>query len=69
VRRALAAGALAAWAHGRAAELATRRRDVRGVPLHAVLETLPRVWALRGAPARYPVLAIVRNAAVTRRPG
>ncbi len=51
------AGWAAAWIHGRAAELAGgEARRVRGVTLDGVLEALPRAWAERPGPSRYPVL-------------
>ncbi len=54
---ALVAGAAAAAVHGRAGELANRRRSVRGVTLDDVVRAVPRVWAEREIPARPPVLA------------
>jgi NAD(P)H-hydrate repair Nnr-like enzyme with NAD(P)H-hydrate dehydratase domain len=59
---AAAAGACAAWAHGRAAELATRSRGgVRGTTLADVLDALPAAWrdldAASDEPPAYPVLA------------
>ncbi len=55
---ALAAGACAAWIHGRAGELATETRgEVRGVALDDVLAALPRAWATDPLPSTYPVLA------------
>lgn len=58
---ALAAGAVAAWAHGRAAELATTRLGTtRGVALDAVADAMPdalvATWAEAELPLRYPVL-------------
>jgi hydroxyethylthiazole kinase-like uncharacterized protein yjeF len=57
----LVAGAAAAWAHGRAAELAhgepdDARRTPRGVTLDDVLGALPGVWQAEARPSRYPVL-------------
>jgi NAD(P)H-hydrate epimerase len=57
----LVAGAAAAWAHGRAAELAqgapnVGHRPTRGVTLDDVLSALPGVWQIDARPARYPVL-------------
>jgi NAD(P)H-hydrate epimerase len=49
------AGALAAWAHGAAAELATAdARGVRGVTLGEVADALPRAWRALEAPAALP---------------
>jgi len=56
---AAAAGACAAWVHGRAASLAERAigaQQTRGATLDDVLGALPRAWSLRAAPTRYPVL-------------
>ena len=53
---ALHAGALAAFAHGRAA-YDVSARAVRGYTLDDVLATLPSVWSLQPAPPRPPVLA------------
>ncbi len=53
----LRAGACAAWAHGRAAELACGGSGARGITLHDVLVTLPRVWRERGVTPVLPVLA------------
>ncbi|HVE80133.1 MAG TPA: NAD(P)H-hydrate dehydratase [Gemmatimonadaceae bacterium] len=53
----LRAGACAAWAHGRAAELATHGRPVRGSTLDDVVSRLADAWPSRAAPRRYPVLA------------
>jgi NAD(P)H-hydrate epimerase len=50
------AGALAAFAHGRAAA-AVSAREVRGYTLDDVLHALPSVWAMSPEPARPPVLA------------
>ena len=50
------AGALAAFAHGRAAA-AVSETQVRGYTLDDVMHTLPTVWALVAAPPRPPVLA------------
>ena len=50
------AGALAAFAHGRAAT-AVSMRQVRGYTLDDVLATLPQVWSLAPPRARPPVLA------------
>jgi hydroxyethylthiazole kinase-like uncharacterized protein yjeF len=53
---ALHAGALAAFAHGRAA-FAVSARQVRGYTLDDVLATLPAVWPLDVPPPRPPILA------------
>lgn len=55
---ALRAGAVAAWAHGRAAELATSRAGTdRGVPLESVLAEMAHLaWATNLVPLAYPVL-------------
>ena len=50
------AGALAAYAHGKAAWLVSAR-DVRGYALDDVLLALPVVWSLPAAAPRPPVLA------------
>ena len=55
-RDASLAGALAAFAHGRAAA-AVSMRQVRGYTLDDVLATLPQVWSLVPPRARPPVLA------------
>ncbi|MDP9264492.1 MAG: hypothetical protein M3O91_00005, partial [Chloroflexota bacterium] len=52
---ALTAGACAAWAHGRAAEIAGGAR-VRGVTLGDVEIALGRVWSEEVAPAEPPAL-------------
>jgi hydroxyethylthiazole kinase-like uncharacterized protein yjeF len=57
----LVAGAVAAWAHGRAAELAhgapdAARRTPRGVTLDDVLSALAGAWEPDTRPPRYPVL-------------
>jgi NAD(P)H-hydrate epimerase len=57
----LTAGAAAAWAHGRAAELAhgvpdASRLTARGVTLDDVLFALPGAWETNARPPRYPVL-------------
>jgi hydroxyethylthiazole kinase-like uncharacterized protein yjeF len=57
----LIAGAAAAWAHGRAAELAHGTPDAarltpRGVTLEDVLSALPGAWEIDSRPTRYPVL-------------
>jgi NAD(P)H-hydrate repair Nnr-like enzyme with NAD(P)H-hydrate dehydratase domain len=54
--RASASGAVAAWAHGRAAELASAGRTVRGVTLEHVERALSAVWAERHAVPASPVL-------------
>ena len=56
MRDAALAGALAAFAHGRAASN-TNARNVRGYTLDDVLRELPSVWALEPAPRRPPVIA------------
>lgn len=50
------AGALAAFAHGRAAA-AVSASQVRGYALEDVLHALPSVWSLAAEPPRPPVLA------------
>ena len=50
------AGALAAFAHGRAAA-AVSARQVRGYTLDDVMHALPSVWALDAEPPRPPLLA------------
>jgi NAD(P)H-hydrate epimerase len=50
------AGALAAFAHGRAAA-AVSATQVRGYTLDDVMHALPSVWALTAEPPRPPVLA------------
>jgi NAD(P)H-hydrate repair Nnr-like enzyme with NAD(P)H-hydrate dehydratase domain len=50
------AGALAAFAHGKAAWLVSAR-DVRGYTLDDLLLALPVVWSLPAPPPRPPVLA------------
>jgi NAD(P)H-hydrate epimerase len=54
--RPLESAAAAAWAHGRAAELATAGGASRGVTLDDVLAALPAVWRERRATPRPPVL-------------
>jgi NAD(P)H-hydrate epimerase len=49
------AGALAAFAHGRAAR-AVSERDVRGYTLDDVLHVLPEIWSLEPPTPRPPVL-------------
>jgi NAD(P)H-hydrate epimerase len=56
VRAGALAGALAAYAHGRAAS-SVSGRDVRGYTLDDVLCELPNVWSLESAPPRPPVIA------------
>jgi NAD(P)H-hydrate epimerase len=53
------AGALAAFAHGRAA-LAVSERAVRGYTLDDVLRALPDIWSLQPPPPRPPILAELR---------
>jgi NAD(P)H-hydrate epimerase len=53
---AMLAGALAAFAHGRAAA-AVSSSQVRGYTLDDVMRALPSVWSLRADPPRPPVLA------------
>jgi NAD(P)H-hydrate epimerase len=55
-REAALAGALAAFAHGRAAANVSAR-NVRGYTLDDVLRELPEVWALEPSIARPPVIA------------
>jgi NAD(P)H-hydrate epimerase len=62
----LAAGAIAAWVHGRAAEIAVEEsaprptrhapRAVRGITLDDALAALPLCWPRTTPRARYPVL-------------
>jgi hydroxyethylthiazole kinase-like uncharacterized protein yjeF len=53
----LIAAACAAWVHGRAASLAQRgSKTLRGFSLEDVIAQLPRAWAMRSGPTRYPVL-------------
>jgi NAD(P)H-hydrate epimerase len=54
---AVEAGACAAWAHGRAAELVGTGRTARGVTLDQVESALSSVWALPRDEDRPPVLA------------
>jgi len=56
---ALAAGACAAWVHGRAAEIAEpgHGRGARGVTLAHIERAITRVWAEAEAAPCYPVLA------------
>ena len=56
VRDGALAGALAAFAHGRAAS-SVSARDVRGFTLDDVLRELPGVWSLEPAQPRPPVIA------------
>jgi NAD(P)H-hydrate epimerase len=51
------AGALAAWLHGRAAELAQGPRSARAITLEDVLVALPNLWDEAPPPRRVPVLA------------
>jgi hydroxyethylthiazole kinase-like uncharacterized protein yjeF len=53
----LVAGACAAWVHGRAAEIATRGRAPRGIPLSKVLEALELAWSFSPPPPSYPAIA------------
>jgi NAD(P)H-hydrate epimerase len=53
------AGALAAFAHGRAAS-SLAVNQVRGYTIEDVIETLPRIWATEAPVARPPVLAELR---------
>ncbi len=53
----LHAGACAAWAHGRAAELACADRTARGITLADVLTALPCVWREDAVAPVLPVLA------------
>lgn len=54
----LHAGAIAAWAHGRAAEIATERAGTdRGVPLESIMAEMAHVaWAPHDHRPAYPVL-------------
>lgn len=54
---ALAAGACAAWIHGRAAELAQGERRARGVTLDDVERAISQVWTAGENAPCYPVLA------------
>ena len=58
----LAAGALAAYVHGRAAERASRGRSARGVTLAHVLAALSDAWPVPPSRAPYPVLATLPRA-------
>jgi NAD(P)H-hydrate epimerase len=49
------AGVVAAWIHGRAAELAGPR--TRGTTLEEVLDVLPNAWSIDATPPRYPIIA------------
>jgi len=60
------AGALAAFAHGRAAA-AVSARQVRGYTLDDVLASLPAVWSLPADVARPPVLAELPSVGEERR--
>ncbi|HEX5438671.1 MAG TPA: NAD(P)H-hydrate dehydratase [Gemmatimonadaceae bacterium] len=53
----VAAGACAAWAHGRAAELANDSRTIRGVTLRDIERSLSIAWPSGARVPRYPVLA------------
>ncbi len=53
----LVAGALGAFAHGRAAERTPSVAGTRGTSLDDVVASLRGVWDLSAAPHRYPVLA------------
>jgi NAD(P)H-hydrate epimerase len=53
---AFVSAAVAAWVHGRAAELASAGRPVRGTTLDDVLTRLPEVWAFGGRAPKPPVL-------------
>ena len=57
IEDAAAAGACAAWVHGRAAELAIRGRAVRGVALDDVIRCLGDAWSVREDPPVHPVIA------------
>jgi ADP-dependent NAD(P)H-hydrate dehydratase / NAD(P)H-hydrate epimerase len=61
----LTAGVAAAWAHGRAAEIAhgapdAARLTARGVTLDDVLCALPGAWDIDARPPRYPILLELR---------
>lgn len=49
-------GAVAAWIHGRAAEIANAGRPARGVTIGDVLDALGHAWRLSAAPPVAPVL-------------
>jgi NAD(P)H-hydrate epimerase len=51
----LVAGAVAAWIHGRAAELAGPR--TRGTTLEDVFDMLPNAWSIDPSLPRYPIIA------------
>ena len=55
--RAAASGAIAAWVHGHAAELASAGRTARGITLDHVERALSGVWALSDGDPEAPVLA------------
>ncbi|MGQ0714013.1 MAG: NAD(P)H-hydrate dehydratase [Gemmatimonadaceae bacterium] len=61
----LVAGACAAWVHGRAAEIATRGRAPRGVPLARVLDSLELAWNFAPPPPSYPALVELPSVAET----
>ena len=52
----LIAGALGAFAHGRAAERVAGAGTTRGTTLDDIVDELRSVWELDSAPRRYPVL-------------
>ena len=54
---AASAAAMAAWVHGRAAEIVSAGRATRGTSLDDLLVALPSVWDERPPPPRAPVLA------------
>ena len=54
---AASAAAMAAWIHGRAAEVVSAGRATRGATLDDLLVALPSVWEESPAPPRSPVLA------------
>ncbi len=54
---AAAAGACAAWVHGRAAELVSAGRPARGVTLDEIERAISSVWAFREPAPAAPVLA------------
>jgi NAD(P)H-hydrate epimerase len=56
---ALTAGALAAFAHGRAAASLVVNQ-VRGYTIEDVIDALPRIWSVEPTPPRPPVLAELR---------
>lgn len=63
-----ASGAAAAWVHGRAAEIASQGRSMRGVTLDDVLGALGLAWAPPPLPLDAPLLAELPTSAGRRGP-